>query len=42
MLKKVIVKIGLKRINTQERVIVEALLDSKVIGLVMSLKFARK
>jgi len=36
------VKIGLERINTQKRVIVEALLDSDVIGLVMSLEFARK
>ena len=42
MLKKVTVKIGLERIDTQERVIVEALLDSRVIGLVISLKFAGK
>ena len=35
-------KIGLERIDTQERVIVEALLDSRTIGLVMSLKFAKK
>ena len=35
-------KIGLERINTQERVTVEALLDSRAIGLVMSLEFARK
>ena len=35
-------KIGLERINTQERVTVEALLDSRATGLVMSLEFARK
>ena len=37
-----IVKIGLERIDTQEEVTVEALLDSGAIGLVMSLKFSRK
>ena len=42
MLREVTVKIGLKRINTQEGVIVEALLDSSVMGLVMSSEFARK
>jgi len=36
------VKIGLERIDIQERIIVEALLDSKTMGLVMSLKFAWK
>ena len=36
------VKIGLKRINTQKGVIVEALLDSRATGLVMSSEFARK
>jgi len=36
------VKIGLKRIDTQERIMVEALLDSGAIELVMSLEFARK
>ena len=35
-------KIGLERINTQEGVTVEALLDSRATGLVMSLEFARK
>ena len=35
-------KIGLKRIDTQERVMVEALLDSGATGLVMSSEFARK
>ena len=42
MLRKVIVKIGLERINTYEEVIVEVLLDSGVTGLVMSLEFTRK
>jgi len=42
MLRKVAVKIGLKRINTQEEVIVKVLLDSNVIILVISLKFAKK
>jgi len=42
MLREVTVKIGLDKIDIQEGVIVKALLDSGVIGLVMSLKFARK
>ena len=42
LLREVIVKIGLERIDTQERVTVEALLDSGVIELVMSSEFARK
>jgi len=42
MLMEVIVKIGLKRIDIQEGVVVEVLLNSRVIELVMSLKFARK
>ena len=42
MLRKVMVKIRLERINTQEGVIVEVLLDSGITGLVMSLEFARK
>jgi len=42
MLREVIVKIGLERINTQEKVTVEVLLDSGVIGLVMSLEFSKK
>lgn len=37
-----IVKIGLERIDMQEEVTVEVLLDSGAIGLVMSLKFVRK
>ena len=42
MLREVMVKIGLERINTQEGITVEALLNSGVTGLVMSSKFARK
>jgi len=42
MLREVMVKIGLERIDTQEGVIIEALLDSGTIELVMSLEFARK
>ena len=42
MLREVTVKIELERINIQERVTVEVLLDSRVTGLIMSLEFARK
>ena len=42
LLKKVIVKIKLKRINIQEKVIVKTLLDNKAIGLIISLEFTRK
>ena len=35
-------KIGLERIDMQEEVIVEALLDSGAMELVISSKFARK
>ena len=35
-------KIGLERINTQEGITVEVLLDSGATGLVMSSEFARK
>jgi len=41
-LREVTVKIGLERIDTQEGIMVETLLDSGVTGLVMSLEFARK
>jgi len=41
-LREVTVKIGLERIDTQERVTVEALLDSGATGLVMSSEFAKK
>jgi len=36
------VKIGLERVDTQEGITVEALLDSRATGLVMSSEFARK
>ena len=39
MLKEMMVKIELERINIQERVTVEALLDSGTIELVMSSEF---
>ena len=42
MLREVIVKIGLERIDMQNGVIVETLLDSGATGLVISLEFARK
>jgi len=42
MLKEVIVKIGLKRIDPQKGVTMEALLDSEVTKLVMSSEFTRK
>jgi len=42
MLREVIVKIGLERIDIQEGVIVEVLLDSGATGLVMSSEFVRK
>jgi len=41
-LREVTVKIGLERIDMQERVTVEALLDSGATGLVISSEFARK
>ena len=42
MLREVTVKIGLERIDTQEGVIVEALLESRIMKLVMSSEFAKK
>ena len=42
MSREVTVKIGLERIDTQEGVIVKALLDSGTMRLVMSSEFARK
>ena len=42
LLREVIVKIGLERIDTQEEIIVEMLLNSGVTGLVMSSEFTRK
>jgi len=41
-LREIIVKIGLERIDTQEEITVEALLDSGATGLVMSSEFAQK
>ena len=42
ILREVIVKIRLERIDTQKGITVEALLDSGAMGLVMSSEFARK
>ena len=42
MLRKVTVKMRLERIDTQEGITVEALLDSRATGLVMSSEFAKK
>ena len=42
ILREVTVKIGLERIDMQEEVTVETLLDSGVTGLVMSSEFVRK
>jgi len=42
MLREVTVKIGLERIDTQEGIMVEALLDSGATGIVMSSEFAKK
>ena len=42
LLREMTVKIGLEKINTQERVTVEVLLDIGAMELVISLKFSRK
>ena len=42
ILKEVMVKIGLERIDTQKGITVEALLDSGAMGLVMSSEFTKK
>jgi len=42
VLREVTVKIRLERIDTQEGITVEALLDSGATGLVMSSEFAKK
>ena len=42
ILREMTVKIGLKQKEDEEEIIVEALLDSGVTGLVMSLEFAKK
>ena len=41
-MREVTVKIGLERIDTQEEITVEVLLDSGAIGLVISSEFAKK
>jgi len=41
-LREVMVKIGLERIDTQERITVEVLLDSRATRLIMSSEFAKK
>ena len=41
-MREVTVKIGLEKIDTQEGIMVEALLDSGATGLVMSSEFAKK
>jgi len=42
MLREVIVKIKLERIDIQKEVIVKVLLDSRVTGLIIRLEFTRK
>ena len=42
LLREVMVKIGLEKIDIQEEVTVEALLDSSATGLVMSSEFVKK
>ena len=42
MLREVMVKIRLERINMQEEVTVKALVDSRITGLVISTEFVRK
>ena len=42
ILREVMMKIGLERIDTQEGVTVKVLLDSGAVGLVMSSEFVRK
>ena len=42
ILREITVKIGLERIDTQEGIMVEMLLDNGATGLVMSSEFARK
>jgi len=42
MLREVMMNIGLKKIDMQEKVIVKVLLDSNVIGPIMSSEFAKR
>ena len=41
-LREITMKIGLERIDTQEGIMVEVLLDSEATGLVISSEFAKK
>ena len=41
-MREVTVKIGLERIDIQEEITVEVLLDSGMMGLVMSSEFVKK
>ena len=41
-LREVVVKIGLKQEEEEEGIVIEVLLDSEVIGLVMSEEFVRR
>ena len=41
-LRKVIIKIRLERVNIQKEILVEAFLDSDIMGLIVSLEFAKK
>ena len=41
-MREITVKIGLERIDTQEGITVEVLLDSRAMGIVISSEFARK
>ena len=42
LLRVIIVKIGLEKIDIQKEIIVEALLDNKATNLVISSEFAKK
>jgi len=42
ILREVTVKIGLERIDIQERITVEILLDSEATGLIITSEFAKK
>jgi len=42
ILREVIVKIGLERIDIQEGIVIEVFLDSRATRLVICLEFARK
>ena len=42
ILREMTVKIGLEKIDMQEEIIMEVLLNSRAIGLIMSSEFAKK